>query len=108
MGAHVHGVYDNISETYKAVLQLIGTGWNKNQLILITSALAVSDDEIDEINRQQAIRQKSLLETVFPLRNYSQEYFSGLSDDHKAMLLPYQADLEAGRVVLVVSSSSVL
>ncbi|MFM9414511.1 hypothetical protein ACKQTC_09045 [Peptococcus simiae] len=108
MDAHVHGVYDNISETYKAVLQLIGTGWNKNQLILITSALAVNDDEGNELDRQQAIRQKSLLETVFPLRNYSQNYFSGLSDDHKAMLLPYQADLEAGRVVLVVSASGTL
>ena len=93
MAARVHGVYDDISETYKAVLQLIGSGWRKDQLVLITAALPVTDD------RRQVVRQKSLLETVFPLRTYSQAYVGGLCEAHKSMLLPYQADFDARRIV---------
>ena len=100
MAARVHGVYDDISETYKAVLQLIGSGWRKDQLVLITAALPVTDD----LDRRQVVRQKSLLETVFPLRTYSQAYVGGLCEAHKSMLLPYQADLDAGRIVLVLSN----
>ncbi|MBS5915369.1 MAG: hypothetical protein KIB49_00995 [Clostridiales bacterium] len=104
MAARVHGVYDDISETYKAVLQLIGSGWRKDQLVLITAALPVTDDQADDLDRRQVVLQKSLLETVFPLRTYSQAYVGGLCEAHKTMLLPYQADLDAGRIVLVLSN----
>lgn len=102
MAKHVHGVYNSIAESYAAVLHLIGSGWRKEEIIVVmrrTVPVGVGGD-IEHRNRE--VRQKNLLEAVFPLRTYSPEYFDNLSDADRRVLRPYLKDLDNGRIVLVL------
>lgn len=104
MESYVHGVYSHIAEAYEAVLHLIGSGHSKDHIIIIMApTVMVSDKRTGRRSRE--VRQKSLLETAFPLRRYSPEYFAGLSAREKELIRPYIRDFEKGRIVLVVESS---
>lgn len=99
---HVHGVYHSIAESYAAVLHLIGSGWRKENIIVIMqhSVPVGIDGNIEERNRE--MQQKNLLETAFPMRTYTLDYFHELCDNDRDILQPYLKDLEAGHIVLVL------
>lgn len=104
MAPKIHGTYDHIAEAYEAVLHLIGSGWAKDRIIVIMSSTVPVSDKLTG-RRCREIRQKSLLESVFPLRKYSPESFAELSDQDKELIRPYIRDLDKGRIVLVLDDT---
>lgn len=97
-----HGIYDSISDTYKAVLTLIGTGYAKDDICVVMSRTlpSVTSNEPKHLNREE--RQKSLLESVFPLHICNSDNFSEFPKDIQRVLRPYLKNLEQGKIVLLI------
>lgn len=101
-----YGVYDNIADTYEAVLHLIGTGHKKENIIVVMSPTVPVGQYRDLAKAKREIRQKSLLETVFPLCTFRPDTWEELSPDIQVLLKSHHNALEAGKIVLLLQTEA--
>ena len=99
-----HGIYKHIAATYEEVLHLIGEGYQKEDIVIIMSPTILVSDALTG-RRSRERRQKSLLESVFPLRHYSPETFLSFSPEDQALIKPYQEKLEQGYILILIIQS---